>query len=104
MEVGNMIRMRDITGTKNPRWNSGFFKYKDHAEMKRNRKKILEKANYTCSYCPARATIVHHIDGSKDNHSESNLLAVCRRCHKKIHVIKGDYMGGRIPNYLKVKQ
>ena len=61
--------------------------YPDHYTMKKARLKRLKKAHYTCEWpgCRDEAHIVHHIDGSIDNHSEDNFQALCQSHHLKIH-------------------
>jgi len=46
---------------------------------------VLESANYICTICKKVATEVHHLDGSKCNHSFDNLIAICKPCHSRIH-------------------
>ena len=56
--------------------------YPNASEFRRNRKVILEKANYKCEDCGIGGRIeAHHLDLSKDNHSIENLKALCTRCH-----------------------
>ena len=41
-----------------------------------------------CEVCGGRASEVHHIDSSfrwKRNDEATNLIAVCRHCHERIH-------------------
>jgi DNA-binding Xre family transcriptional regulator len=61
------------------------FQYENHYEMKQNRLKVLEKADYTCSLCGGEANVVHHKDGSKNNHHPDNLISLCHKCHMKVH-------------------
>ncbi len=66
-------------------WRGGIAEYENHSELKVNRKIVLKEAEYICSLCGEDATQTHHIDLSKDNHSVSNLLAVCVSCNLKHH-------------------
>jgi cytochrome c2 len=84
---------------KNHWWKGGVSEYKDHSTLKRHRLIILEKATYKCSECNKKATVVHHLDGSKDNHSLENLMALCQKCHTGIYH-KGS--NGRKPKYGKI--
>jgi hypothetical protein len=79
---GNSERMK---GENNPNWNGGVSEYPNHAELKRLRKKLMIQNNNECQICGGSADITHHIDGSKDNHSESNLVCLCHACHYAIH-------------------
>ena len=65
-------------------WRGGVSEYPNHHIMKKNRKIILNN-NLFCQNCKsARATQIHHIDESKDNHSLNNLMAVCQSCNLKL--------------------
>lgn len=48
---------------------------------------IRKRDNYTCQIChkklDATNTDVHHIDYDKMNCLESNLVTLCKNCHKK---------------------
>jgi len=76
---------RNITGKNNPRWNNGASEYPNHHILKENRIIVLKEAKGKCEICGERARIVHHIDGSTDNHHLSNLIALCGSCHKATH-------------------
>lgn len=59
------------------------------AEGKRYLKSMFKKCQH-CKSFPYEET--HHIDGDHENNSIENLIAVCRKCHKKLHaVIDGGY-------------
>lgn len=54
------------------------------AEYKRNRKIVLEAAQWTCHYCNAPANTADHIipiSSGIVNHSIDNLLPACTRCN-----------------------
>lgn len=70
-------------GSRNGRWNGGISVYKNHYLLKKNRETKLLQCNYRCESCGAIASITHHIDGSKINHSMDNLQALCPTCHYK---------------------
>lgn len=70
------------------------FEYENHYEMKVNRLKVLQQSQFICNYCGGKATEVHHLDGSKDNHSLENLIPTCHKCHMKIH-----RHGRRVPRW-----
>lgn len=50
-------------------------------EIARRKKKEVGK----CEICGGLAEEVHHKDGDKANCEESNLMVLCRSCHRKLH-------------------
>ena len=58
-----------------------------------NRKKALERDNYTCQHCGTQDHLqVHHIDGNgttspkeQRNNALENLLTLCCGCHSRVH-------------------
>lgn len=75
------------TGEAHHSWKGGVSDYPHHSLMKRNRLKKLQQVHGICEICKkAKATNIHHIDESKDNHDISNLLAVCKKCHVALHI------------------
>lgn len=79
----DLNRKKGVKGELNHWWKGGVAEYPNHYEMKKIRKIILEKAKFTCYYCGKPANEIHHKDLSKNNHSEDNLVASCRRCNRK---------------------
>jgi hypothetical protein len=80
----NDCHLVSMKGVNNPRWNGGTSQYPNHGDLKRARLRKLESVNYTCEVCGEFTIYVHHKDGKKDNHSDSNLYAACRECHTKL--------------------
>ena len=74
-----------MMGDGNPRWNGGTSEYPNHNELKKIRIKILKKSKGKCEICGNPANVVHHIDGSKTNHSMKNLIPLCDPCHWAVH-------------------
>ena len=72
-------------GSKNPNWRGGVAEYPNHSKMKKARLLVLESANWICADCGGKATEIHHIDGSKDNHAIENLSPTCHRCNMLHH-------------------
>ena len=86
----------NMKGEKNPRWNGGNSKYPNHAELKKIRIKVLQRAKGKCQICKERiAKIVHHIDENKSNHSINNLIAVCYECHINLHRNEDGKLSGK---------
>ena len=87
-------------GEKHWSWRGGVAEYPNHSELKRTRKLKLKSVNYECEEkCGKKATVTHHLDKSKDNHSFNNLKALCHKCHLSIYH-KGE-MGRKtlVPGY-----
>jgi len=61
------------------------FQYKEHYKMKKARLRVLEKYKGKCIECGKAAIMVHHRDGSLDNHDEENLVPMCYSCHTRLH-------------------
>lgn len=64
--------------------------YKDKIRYSGNRKKCLERDNYSCLNCDSQKDlIVHHNDGTGQtetpNNELDNLQTLCRACHIRIH-------------------
>jgi len=59
--------------------------YKHQSLFNRNKIIVLDNANHICKKCGEKAVEVHHLDGSKVNHSFDNLVALCSSCHNNIH-------------------
>jgi len=57
-------------------------------EWKRKRYVVLKRDNWTCQYCGAKATQVHHLKYAKYQIGKEPikwLVSVCRPCHKDQH-------------------
>ena len=80
----DLSRPKGVSGELNVNWRGGVAEYPGHYKMKKSRIIVLERANYTCSYCGKAASQVHHKDFSKDNHSLGNLSACCNKCNSKM--------------------
>lgn len=68
------------------------------AKWKRKRQKILRRDRYKCKECQRYGRIreaveVHHIKHLEDYpelaYDDSNLVSLCRDCHRKMHPEKG---------------
>lgn len=85
-------------------------KFLKNKEWRNIRRKILEKYDYTCTYCGYKAQkymIIHHLDGDPTNNSESNLEVVCLDCNKILHcglaAIKGEIKIFKSPGLSQVE-
>lgn len=66
------------------------------------RLKILQRDNYTCTYCGYKAEkyqIVHHIDGNPENNIENNLETICQLCNLIHHAGQGCIVQGVVDLY-----
>jgi hypothetical protein len=69
-------------GALNNRWNGDASYYKNHAEMKRIRNKIIKEREGKCEICGGVGNEIHHKDMGRINHDKENLILCCRKCHK----------------------
>ena len=61
----------------------------------KNRERALKRDHYKCQLCRSgKGLHVHHIDGrderyynGESNHALDNLITLCAKCHKEIHVL-----------------
>lgn len=77
-------------GENNPNWKGGRSEYRGE-NWKIQRKKALERDNYTCQLCGSKQNLeVHHIIPFNDFKSYekanelNNLVTLCKSCHGKI--------------------
>ncbi|KKK61254.1 hypothetical protein LCGC14_3016160, partial [marine sediment metagenome] len=48
---------------------------------------VLERDDYVCRKCGSTKRIsIHHIDWTKENNDESNLVVLCSSCHSSLHL------------------
>ena len=59
--------------------------YKNVTLLRANSKLVLEKYNSKCAICGKDYEQIHHIDGTKTNHSVENLMPLCSECHVSTH-------------------
>lgn len=63
--------------------------YKDRIRYGGNRRKVMERDNFSCVTCkrkyPNVNLVVHHIDENKKNNKLDNLITLCRACHARLH-------------------
>jgi hypothetical protein len=81
------------TGSQNANWKGGItesvrlFRKSNHYQDWR--RKVLEKANYICEICDLKANNAHHLKPIKQfpklRFDPENGMALCPRCHRKIH-------------------
>lgn len=75
--------LQGARGRKNPQWRGGVAEYPNHYQMKKQRLIVLERDNWTCVYCGKWSKSIHHLDETKWNHAESNLVCACPNCNSK---------------------
>lgn len=59
--------------------------YINKYEFIKAREEVMKENDFACKMCGNKARIVHHIDGSRVNHSKENLIPLCDKCHSQIH-------------------
>jgi len=71
----------------NPAW-----KHEEYAPgfTKSLKRRVLHRDGHKCRLCGTeRITkgwlVIHHIDGSKNNHDLDNLITLCKSCHMRVH-------------------
>lgn len=70
---------------------------------------IRIRDSFKCAECGTpekesnRALDIHHIDENKKNSNESNLISLCKSCHRKVHNTKQDWIN-YFTNILKEKE
>lgn len=68
---------------------SSYQEYLNHPRFKAIREQVMEKHNWKCSRCGARATQVHHLRYPKWGTFDKpeNIMPVCHKCHCEIHEV-----------------
>lgn len=69
---------------------NGKILYQNHYLMKQNRLIKLQQTKSKCEVCNRRANLIHHKDGTYDNHNLENLIVLCHSCHAIIHAKRGN--------------
>lgn len=91
---------RRMRGSGNPQWRDGRARSAyapGFTDVLKRR--IADRDGHRCRICGARrgkgTHAVHHIDGGKWNHDESNLVLLCHRCHQLVHHREAQRSGAR---------
>ncbi len=69
----------------------GFKNYKEYLQSSLwyQKREFFLKLNPKCKKCRKESTEVHHISYENiGNEGGRDLMALCRKCHKKIHGVK----------------
>jgi hypothetical protein len=99
-DISEIIRRKpSMQGENNPRWNGGTSEYPDHSLLKKARIEKLKQTKCKCEICDREAFVIHHIDGTKDNHDFQNLIVLCNRCHHVLHT--SEEAGKNTSKYLR---
>lgn len=105
-EIGVMIRggwkyhkKSCNIGAQNHNWKGGIADYPNHTLLKKNRLIQFGQTKGRCELCGEKAVHTHHKDFSRDNHAIENLLAVCNKCHGKLHTGRGSKASRWIRRY-----
>lgn len=87
--------------------------YEEHRKeiierIKRNRYSgkyfaILQRDNNQCQVCYETIRLhIHHIDGDKENNNDDNLITLCKRCHRMVHL--ASLILEKIPPYTRIRR
>mgnify|MGYP001567217924 CR=1 FL=1 len=77
---GKMVHA-DVSLEKNPNWKGGIKYLPYHYNFNYTARRLVrERDNYTCALCNQHGSLVHHINGDKQN-PEARLITLCFRCH-----------------------
>jgi hypothetical protein len=82
-------------GKKRVKHNKPKKPYKNYTEYLNSerwailRKVIIKRANYRCDICTSKEPLqVHHLNYKRIFHeSYTDLIAICKKCHEKIHEV-----------------
>lgn len=65
-------------------WSERYHRFLQSPRWKAVRARVLNRDRHTCQYCGQFATEVHHL--RYDDWADPEVcLAVCRRCHERLH-------------------
>lgn len=78
-----------VSGKKNPMYIHGQ-SYNPYPRNfnKQLKRKIFIRDHFTCQKCtkyPNNSLVVHHIDYTKTNCKENNLISLCQKCNLKVN-------------------
>lgn len=75
-----------LYGSANPCWKGGNTRNGYAYNWLRITERIRKRDNYKCQNCNSHSYLeVHHLDLNRKNNKSSNLITLCRYCHKKLH-------------------
>ncbi len=78
--------------------------YKNYHIMQKVRRELFACKNILCENCNIKpATIIHHKDFTRFNHSKNNLIVLCKSCHAKLHWANSDFFPRKTTIYYKGK-
>ena len=86
--VGVFALKRWTFNVKRKQRRDYYREYLQSDDWKRKRYVVLKRDNWTCVYCGARATQVHHKRYAKRNIGREPiewLVSVCNNCHNSMH-------------------
>ncbi len=91
IEIERMILIKmkqEYNHYNSPRYK--YYKYLSSAKWKNKREQVLKRDKNLCQICGKKiANEVHHLTYiNLGNEKMSDLISICRDCHKKIHGIK----------------
>lgn len=95
-------------GDKSPHWINGSSFEPYTPEFYKKRESVKERDDYQCQLCgvPEDECLffdIHHIDYSKKNDADDNLISLCRGCHSKTNTNR-EYWQAYLSNLLERRQ
>ena len=80
--------------------NEDYIEYLKSQDWRDRRKELLEEANFICCECGEKATVLHHLkyDNLGFEILDNDVIALCKECHKEIHMEKDNDDYGGINN------
>lgn len=62
---------------------------------------VLERDNFECQNCHQKThLVIHHLNGNHEDNRIENLLTLCHRCHRIVHL--GALVIGCLPPYGRI--
>lgn len=83
----SQIKIAEFLGISRQRVHQIIRKIKKRKTLKKEKRNIvLTRDNFRCFFCYKVDNLeIHHIDNNPFNNHISNLITLCRKCHREFH-------------------